>query len=222
MPTPKGGYSAEDSGAGTPEIVLSFLMFAQFFPLALLRKASEPYSFETEEAGKRQLASLLDIRVGQLKFANAKQLKAHFRHSGPELALPHQVILVVHADLRTLTASADILLYLGAKPKKSHWLEPTSLSAALLLTASPLHNNMGFLEQLDLRATNLRQEPLLVQANCPSCGNNQAFSGTPPAGASWLCNKCRGDPEHCRLVRRAVAAFRSGAERAKTTLESML
>ncbi|CAE7455458.1 lon2 [Symbiodinium microadriaticum] len=136
MPTPKGGYSAEDSAAGTPEIVLSFLMFAQFFPLALFRKASETYSFETEEAGKRQLASLLDIRVGQLKFANAKQLKAHFRHSGPELALPRQVILVVHADLRTLTASADILLYLGAKPKKSHWLEPTSLSAALLLTAA--------------------------------------------------------------------------------------
>ncbi|CAE7813866.1 lon2 [Symbiodinium sp. CCMP2592] len=226
MHPPKGGYSAEGSGTGSPEIALSFLMFAQFFPLAWLRKASGPYSFETEEAEKRQLASLLDIRVGQLKFANAKQLKAHFRHSGPELALPRQVILVVHTDLRTLTASADILLHLGAKPKKTHWLEPSSLSAALLLTTSPLHNNMGFLEQLDLRATNVRHAPLLVQAICPACGLNQAFSGTPPAGASWRCNNCRGDPEHCRLVRRAVAAYRSGADhkthRAQTALESML
>ena len=99
MHPPKGGYAAEGFGAGSPEIALSFLMFAQFFPLAWLRKASEPYSFETEalnpqtkpvlfkvsfieiilrspkmvgssrealkpeEAGKRQLASLLDIRV---------------------------------------------------------------------------------------------------------------------------------------------------------------
>ncbi|CAK9001414.1 unnamed protein product [Durusdinium trenchii] len=223
------GYNEADGAEvpDLPQVAISFLMFMQHFPLAWLRppykKPDTVTFFEAEEAGKRQLASLLDLRLGQLKFANAQQLKSCFKaHSGLELSfLPRQVIVLIHPDLRRLKATAEIVLC-HSKPRRTPWFGTGSLSASVLLTTSSMQNNMSFLEQLDVRGQKVRQWPQLVQATCPQCRASKPLPGTPPAAAAWRCNGCRGDPEKCRVARRAAAAYSSGAVRAKGTLESML
>ena len=145
------GYQAVPSdGPQLPVAAVSCFIFARRFPLAWLRAAETEVRcvFEAEEAAKRQLASLLDIKVGQLKFANGAQFRSHFKmHSRLELAsLPRQVIVLIHGDLRRLKADEEILLYHGAKAHRTRWFGRTL--SACLLTGSPLQNNIQFLEYL--------------------------------------------------------------------------
>lgn len=77
--------------------------------------------------------------------------------------------------------------------------------------------------QLDRRTLGCSVEPQLVRFRCPRCLQLGALA-TAPAPPQWRCNACRGrgDPEGCRVARRAVAAYRSGSVRGEATLKSML
>ena len=89
---PTDGYSGHGGcGPDIPTVLVSTLTFLQRYPVLFLRlpqdseDASEPGDGETmfqrEEAAKRELANLIDIKVGQLKFATAKELKMQFHAS---------------------------------------------------------------------------------------------------------------------------------------------
>ena len=62
---------------------LCTLKFLQRVPLLWLRPRDGTFqsAFEEAEAAKRELATLIDMKVGQLKFANAKELKTQFHAS---------------------------------------------------------------------------------------------------------------------------------------------
>lgn len=228
------GYShGSDHLKTCVDVDVSALKFLQRFPLLWFRKRTDATpketqqsAFEEAEAGKRELATLIDIKVGQLKFATAKELKTQFHASKAGLAdlssLPKDVMVLIHPDLRLLDARSDVVLHHGAKPHATPWFSAETLAAAVMLSSSQQLNNVSFLEQLDrgVRVT----EPQLVQVRCPKCGRLGALANAPPAPPTWRCNGCRGrgDPEGCRNARRAVAAYRSGHYRGEATLKSML
>lgn len=83
------GYShGSDHLKTCVDVDVSALKFLQRFPLLWFRKRTDATpketqqsAFEEAEAGKRELATLIDIKVGQLKFATAKELKTQFHAS---------------------------------------------------------------------------------------------------------------------------------------------
>lgn len=86
---PTDGYSQGHGGCGQdiPTVLVSTLTFLQRYPVLWLRHGGDvtpgdgETTFQREEAGKRELANLIDIKVGQLKFATAKELKMQFHAS---------------------------------------------------------------------------------------------------------------------------------------------
>lgn len=83
MQSPTDGYS-HDMPPPVHQVDFLTLTFLRRFPVLWLRNATSSAgkaSFEEAEAGKRELANLIDIKVGQLKFATAKELKMHFHVS---------------------------------------------------------------------------------------------------------------------------------------------
>lgn len=87
---PTDGYS-QGHGRCDPDIptvLVSTLTFLQRSPVLWLRHAEDVNSGDgettlkqREEAAKRELANLIDIKVGQLKFATGKELKMQFHAS---------------------------------------------------------------------------------------------------------------------------------------------
>lgn len=83
------GYSRHGRcGSDIPTVLVSTLTFLQRYPVLWLRHAEDVNSGDgettlkqREEASKRELANLIDIKVGQLKFATGKELKMQFHAS---------------------------------------------------------------------------------------------------------------------------------------------
>eukprot|EP00434_Breviolum_minutum_P025983 symbB.v1.2.022967.t2/scaffold2072.1/size90432/5 len=217
-------------GSDIPTVLVSTLTFLQRYPVLWLRHADDVNSGDgettlkqREEAAKRELANLIDIKVGQLKFATAKELKMQFHASKGIVNLSYlsaDIIVLIHKDLRLLEADRAIALHHGgSKPQRCHWFGAKRFATTMILTSNRQENNIRFLEYLEKRGGHM--EPQLVQVRC-QCQRLGAYSGVPPAPPEWRCNNCRADPEGCRVARRAVASYRAGHPKAEATLGAML
>uniref|UniRef100_A0A0G4FA72 Uncharacterized protein n=1 Tax=Chromera velia CCMP2878 TaxID=1169474 RepID=A0A0G4FA72_9ALVE len=200
------------------------------------------------ELQKRKLAKLLDVRLGTLKFPSKVSLKALFRFpSSGSVPLDllvkerQSVVLLIDPSLaRSLATHPDRQLISALNSKSVMRLSAFFHQAQplVLLQKNPTRNSCVVMEELERRRLarlgTSEDQPLLIESLCHGCNRTRPIAGEPKEAQGlslhsrslWRCNACRGDPENCRLARRAIATFRLGtaeySTRSHATLLNML